>query len=313
MLPPFIGMQAQESSLYLEPTTALTNDTAIVLLKTDGFKQIVSLQLGIRWDSEDLEYLDSHSFFPSSLPIIGHNEVHNGQLLISWIHPLAIGQSLVDGSNLLEISFRVKACPEDPLTILPTNEPLPIEMFAINDDEYVALTPELSSPDWSVLISDTFLGPDTILCLGETLELDVSDCMNCDILWSTGSLSQSLEITKSGTYGVNIITEYGCQLNDSITVLIADTPETILQPISLITPNGDEINDELCFSHLEKFEPNKLVVFNRRGQIVFQQLNYQNDWYGTHQGKPLPEGNYYYILSFSNGFESIKSFLTILR
>ena len=86
-----------------------------------------------------------------------------------------------------------------------------------------------------------------------------------------------------------------------------------------ITPNGDGVNDVLIFDVLlndpEKYPTNELLVFNRWGDIVFQQAPYENNWDGTNQaGEPLPEGTYYYILrlNVAEG-EIIKGDITIIR
>jgi len=42
---------------------------------------------------------------------------------------------------------------------------------------------------------------------------------------------------------------------------------------------------------------NRLIVFNRWGDVVFEQRGYDNTWGGANDvGEPLPDGTYYYIL-----------------
>ncbi len=62
-----------------------------------------------------------------------------------------------------------------------------------------------------------------------------------------------------------------------------------------ITPNGDGVNDVLIIEGLEHHENNELVLFDRWGNIVFQDSPYKNNWDGTLNNQPLPEGTYYYI------------------
>ncbi|RMG83544.1 MAG: hypothetical protein D6714_09510 [Bacteroidetes bacterium] len=67
-----------------------------------------------------------------------------------------------------------------------------------------------------------------------------------------------------------------------------------------ITPNGDGVNDEfVVVEGLEFLYPdNRLMVFNRWGDVVYEAHPYKNDWNGTGQGnKELPSGTYYYILT----------------
>lgn len=70
------------------------------------------------------------------------------------------------------------------------------------------------------------------------------------------------------------------------------------------SPNGDGINDVLIIPHIELYENNSLLVFNRWGNIVYQKEKYDNadPWNGVANkgirvgGGALPAGVYYYIL-----------------
>ncbi len=122
------------------------------------------------------------------------------------------------------------------------------------------------------------------------------------------------EVTDSTTFGVLIIDENGCEYNDSIRVNVFINPEDLVKAISIITPNEDGINDQLIFDGLEAFSDSKLVIFNRWGNIVYQQDRYQLDgelWDGANGGVTLPADVYYYILEF--GEYSIKNTITITR
>ena len=47
------------------------------------------------------------------------------------------------------------------------------------------------------------------------------------------------------------------------------------------------------------------MVFNRWGNVVFEQLNYRNDWDGDNlQDEPLPNGTYFVILDLHHGGDS---------
>ena len=55
--------------------------------------------------------------------------------------------------------------------------------------------------------------------------------------------------------------------------------------------------------NLDQF-PNAIVkVYNRNGQLVFEEINYNNDWAGIYQrtGQLLPAGSYYYRIDLGNG------------
>ena len=116
------------------------------------------------------------------------------------------------------------------------------------------------------------------------------------------------------TYIVSISDINGCIITDSLEVLLANDPVESVRRINLISPNGDGMNDVLEFKGVQKFGPNKLVVYNRWGSLVYQKLNYQLDderFDGTKNGNRLPAGNYYYVLSFTTG--DVKQKLMIVR
>lgn len=85
---------------------------------------------------------------------------------------------------------------------------------------------------------------------------------------------------------------------------------------SIITPNGDGINDFLIIPclNLTGFQNSKLTVFNQWGNEVYNAAPYMNNWDGTYAGDPLPVGTYYYVLEFPNSDRnSIYGFLIIQR
>ncbi len=108
----------------------------------------------------------------------------------------------------------------------------------------------------------------------------------------------------------------------TITVNVKDPlpiDSLLQQNTNTITPNDDGLNDVFVFDILVQnpndYVNNELVVFNRWGDVVYEAKPYSNDWGGTNQnGKPLPEGTYYYILrlDFAAGL-ILKGGVTILR
>ncbi len=65
------------------------------------------------------------------------------------------------------------------------------------------------------------------------------------------------------------------------------------------SPNGDGFNDVLIISGPSACTPIDIRVFNRWGQIVFEQSDYDNTWDGkSNRNEELPEGTYYLIVDF---------------
>lgn len=63
-----------------------------------------------------------------------------------------------------------------------------------------------------------------------------------------------------------------------------------------ITPNNDGLNDRLIIEGIDNYPQNELSIFDRWGNHLYSAAPYQNNWEGTYQDQPLPEGAYYFIL-----------------
>lgn len=74
------------------------------------------------------------------------------------------------------------------------------------------------------------------------------------------------------------------------------------------TPNNDGHNDMFVIKHLPQvFPTNKLRLFNRWGELIYEMDNYQNDWVGKanagmmRMGSDyLPDGTYFYVLELQD-------------
>ena len=104
-----------------------------------------------------------------------------------------------------------------------------------------------------------------------------------------------------------------------------NTDSVGVEPICLtihneFSPNGDGINDVFNIDCIETFPNNKLEIYNRWGNIVFETNGYRNDWSGISNGRALlsggdelPVGTYYYVIDLGNGSEPRVGWLYINR
>jgi gliding motility-associated-like protein len=93
-----------------------------------------------------------------------------------------------------------------------------------------------------------------------------------------------------GSYPVTLITKSNRGCWDTVT--IAHEVFVVMPIINIITPNGDNVNNALRFRGLEFFPNSKIKIFNRWGNKIYENDNYQNNW----DGKDFEDGTYYYIL-----------------
>ncbi|MBR0077648.1 MAG: gliding motility-associated C-terminal domain-containing protein [Bacteroidales bacterium] len=101
-------------------------------------------------------------------------------------------------------------------------------------------------------------------------------------------------------------------LEDAETLSSIDfAPPVALIIPNVITPNGDGYNDVFIIQGIEKTERNRLIIRNGSGTIVFQTVNYRNDW-----GAPnLADGTYFYQFVYTlHGIDETRTgTLTIMR
>ncbi len=103
--------------------------------------------------------------------------------------------------------------------------------------------------------------------------------------------------TESGIYQDTVSTLAGC---DSLTILELSVLDCEFQISNILTPNDDGQNDTWRVSDLTKISDCNVSIFNRWGEPVFETVNYQNDWGGTKDGTPLPDGVYFYAIKCSD-------------
>jgi gliding motility-associated-like protein len=89
----------------------------------------------------------------------------------------------------------------------------------------------------------------------------------------------------------------GCEKSEMVTVYVDEKISIPVDAPKAFTPNGDGMNDIWVIKNIDVYESCPIRIFNRRGQNVYEAATYNNDWDGILNGKELPEGAYYYILS----------------
>jgi gliding motility-associated-like protein len=106
-------------------------------------------------------------------------------------------------------------------------------------------------------------------------------------------------------------TDCGCSTSE-ILIEIGDD-KSCLTP-SIITPNGDGVNDVFAIPCLfgNKFPDNKVTIYNRIGSVVYDSKGpYQNNWGGKYAEVALPGGTYFFVVDFGNGEKPQSSYLII--
>ncbi|MCB9354713.1 MAG: hypothetical protein H6575_09105 [Lewinellaceae bacterium] len=103
---------AQQScaQLFLSNEPAMTGDTVAIRLTVRGFADIASYQFAMRWNPDDLKFLQ-HSAAASPLPfqLFNAGQATQGKFISIWSDVNAVGVTLPDDALLFEMKFRVLA------------------------------------------------------------------------------------------------------------------------------------------------------------------------------------------------------------
>lgn len=116
--------------------------------------------------------------------------------------------------------------------------------------------------------------------------------------------SKTLEVYTAGQYIITAADYISCSNSDTI-VVFNSCPEIFIP--NLITPNGDNKNDFFCIEGL--LPKCSLEIYNRWGDRVYLNANYNNDW----SGEELSDDVYYYTFKSSYYNRSWKGWVEIIR
>ena len=227
-------------------------------------------------------------------------------------------------------------CSNSPTTVLPCNDGDPCTMNDVQvvldcdgticqpcmGEDTVFLADFAEDDEYEVSTDESLIGNllsnDDIDNLNNlTIQLSSNPGLGVIILNQDGSFEYTPETDFSGIEEFDyIVCASDCaEACASATVIINIISNVLVIP-NAISPNGDGINDTWIIPGLLDREQRKMTVINRWGDVVYRSDSYNNDWDGTNStnGKPLPEGTYYYFLEADVAAgESFKGSITIIR
>lgn len=186
--------------------------------------------------------------------------------------------------------------------------------FSINDGNGCGLTD-------SIFVAE----PDVLLLTLSILHPECSNSFNGSITGiatgGSGSYSYTMNNNSSngiepnlgvGTYNVSVVDANGCSESSTIQLSAQRTP--CVEIPNWFSPNGNGTNDSWEIPGFE-YGNYTLYVVNVWGQKIYETSsdNYV-PWDGTFNGEPLPNGDYYYVISSTDETEpTFAGYVTILR
>ncbi|WP_296385398.1 gliding motility-associated C-terminal domain-containing protein [Winogradskyella sp.] len=132
----------------------------------------------------------------------------------------------------------------------------------------------------------------------------------------SGESTDNYEISEFGDYKVVITETTGCTASKEYEFVLQEQfdpfPDVLKIP-NVISPNGDGVNDTWIIPQQYVTGTNTEVqILNDRGQVIFQTINYQNNW--PEQQLDLTSVNtlYYYIITTAD-LETKQGSITIVK
>lgn len=140
------------------------------------------------------------------------------------------------------------------------------------------------------------------LCPGNTVTLSLTGIFT-SVEWFSGSTSigtsPTIDITEPGLYAVVVQHTNECTgTNEVVIDRSADCSVVDIVVPNMFSPNGDARNDRWEIRGIESVPGCTVKVFDDRGVKLLDKDGYDiNGWDGTYNGKALPDGVYFYILT----------------
>ncbi len=170
-------------------------------------------------------------------------------------------------------------------------------------------------------LSHVQVNSDLIICQGESAQLHASG--GASYQWTPVTNMDNANFSDptvnpnfSTDYTVIITDQYGCTAN--ATVKVSVMCDSIDAPNGF-SPNNDGINDYFNIKGIENFDDNVVFIYNRWGNLVFKQKNYDNKWdgkcnvNGALMGQDLPEGTYYFLIDLNNEGKPLSGYVVLKR
>jgi len=149
-----------------------------------------TLTCSMKYDTVDIIISD---YFPMQVQHCPDTIICDGDSVNIWAGPtLGSGPYLIEWDNI--------ASGDDTITVSPDQTTwFPFQIIDYCQDTIIdsILVSVVSFPEFN-------LGPDTSICSGDEIVLDVSQGINTTYLWSTGDTTSSIIIADSGTYSVTV-------------------------------------------------------------------------------------------------------------
>lgn len=154
---------------------------------------------------------------------------------------------------------------------------------------------------------------DTSVCRNSPLNLYVENAAS--VHWSIGSNDPVITIYPEENTQIYANVQTMDKVDTTIYVTINVFDCELFVPTAF-TPNGDGLNDEFLVHAPMEISNFEMLIFDKMSRSLFQTKEINYGWDGTSQGKPLPPGTYFYVITFRDALNEkhvMKGQLVLIR
>jgi gliding motility-associated-like protein len=194
----------------------------------------------------------------------------------------------------------------------------PVTVSGGNDNNYTFLYIPGTLTITKLQQTITFIQSPERLLVADEFTLEASSTSGLPVLF--GSLDNNIatvsgDIIKGvakGTVQIRAYHQGDINYDPAEVFVTVEVYSSHKEVLHLFTPNNDGFNDYWELPELAAWGKCDVRVFSRSGKLLYSNPDYNNQWDGTSNGYPVPEGAYYFIIKTENA-GVVKGTINIVR
>lgn len=154
---------------------------------------------------------------------------------------------------------------------------------------------------------------DTSVCRNSQLTLYVHNA--AEVHWNVGVQGESITICPDEPVLISATITTSEKIDTTIYIHVGVFDCGLWIPTAF-TPNGDGLNDEFIVHAPASITHYECAIYDRSRGLLFRTNNIQQGWDGSFNGKPLPLGAYFYVITYRDeaGVKHVeKGQITLIR
>jgi gliding motility-associated-like protein len=217
----------------------------------------------------------------------------DGGTLTNETQPEVTLSNLVEGIYLLRFTVTDAGLlvGTDDVTVIVVPEPLPTDAPVVSAGDDV----EIQLPQNAVSILASAESPQGLIVSynweqisGQTATIVRADTATVDLINLV-----------PGAYGliVTVMDSEGREASDEVNITVLEENQSV-RPRNMFSPDqkGDPSTETWAIENVDMISDCEILVYDRQGQKVFSSIGYPVPWDGTFNGKPVPDGAYFYVI-----------------